>query len=202
MPASCPRCNRSIGGPSSVAFASWRTSRRTVSRRLAATSGWTGKPSGNGATAARSAAFQGWSHAIPPSPRLAPETLRLLEHAQRELEYGAARTQVWLLRVHQIRLPRATIQHAFRRLGLPRLPRRRKRSQRPRQLRLFEKPEPGDCIQIDVKHVKVHGQRAYQYSALDDCTRVRVLRLYRHLSFRSSLEFLAELRRRLGLPDP
>lgn len=132
--------------------------------------------------------------------RLPPETLRLLEHARRELEYGAARTQVWLRRVHQIRLPRATISLAFRRLGLPRLPRRRKRAVRPRQLRLFERPDPGDCVQIDVKHVKVRGQRAYQYTALDDCTRVRVLRLHRQLSLRSSLEFLAELRRRLPFP--
>jgi transposase InsO family protein len=132
--------------------------------------------------------------------RLPPETLRLIEHARRELEYGAARTQVWLLRVHQIRLPRATITLAFRRLGLPRLPRRRKRAVRPRQLRLFEKPNPGDCVQIDVKYVKVHGQRAYQYTALDDCTRLRVLRLYRHLGLRSSLEFLTELRRRLPFP--
>src|SRR5262245_62075193 len=122
--------------------------------------------------------------------RLPPETLRLIEHARRELEYGAARTQVWLLRVHQIRLPRATISLAFRRLGLPRLPRRRKRAVRPRQLRLFEKPNPGDCVQIDVKYVKVHGQRAYQYTALDDCTRVRVLRLYRHLGLRSALSSL------------
>jgi transposase InsO family protein len=124
----------------------------------------------------------------------------LIEHARRELEYGAARTQVWLLRVHQIRLPRATISLAFRRLGLPRLPRRRKRAGRPRQLRLFEKPNPGDCVQVDVKYVKVHGRRAYQYTALDDCTRLRILRLHRHLGLRSSLEFLAELRGRLPFP--
>ena len=37
--------------------------------------------------------------------RLAPETLALIEHARKVLEYGAARTHVWLRRVHQIRLP-------------------------------------------------------------------------------------------------
>jgi transposase len=37
--------------------------------------------------------------------RLAPETIALLEHARRELEYGGARTRVWLRRVHQIHLP-------------------------------------------------------------------------------------------------
>ena len=132
--------------------------------------------------------------------RLAPETLALIEHARRVLEYGAARTQVWLRRVHQIRLPRATIALAFRRLGLPRLPRRRKRIVRPRQLRLFEKPDPGDCVQMDVKHVRINGARAYQYTALDDCTRLRVLGLARTLGVRSTLEFLAELRRRFPFP--
>jgi hypothetical protein len=76
-----------------------------------------------------------------------------------------------LWRVHRIRLHRTTIPQVFHRLGLPHLPRRRKRAARPRQLRLFEKPEPGDSVQIDVKHVKISGHRAYQYTALDDCTR-------------------------------
>jgi transposase InsO family protein len=129
--------------------------------------------------------------------QLPAETLQLIEHARRELEYGAGRAQVWLWRVHHIRLHRTTLTQVFHRLGLPHLPRRRKRATRPRQLRLFEKPEPGDSVQIDVKHVKIHGQRAYQYTALDDCTRVRVLRLFRHLGLRNTLAFLADVRRRL-----
>jgi transposase len=132
--------------------------------------------------------------------RLAPETLALIEHARKVLEYGAARTQVWLRRVHQIRLPKTTITLAFRRLGLPRLPRRRKRVVWPRQLRLFEKPDPGDCVQVDVKHVRINGVRAYQYTALDDCTRLRVLGLSPTLGVRPTLAFLAELRRRFPFP--
>jgi len=128
--------------------------------------------------------------------RLPLETLRLIEHARRELEYGAGRAQVWLWRVHRIQLHRTTLTQVFRRLGLPHLPRRRKRPLRPRQLRLFEKPEPGDSVQIDVKHVKIRGQRAYQYTALDDCTPLRVLRLFRHLGLRSTLAFWTEVRRR------
>jgi transposase InsO family protein len=129
--------------------------------------------------------------------RLPAETLQLIEHARRQLEYGAGRAQVWLWRVHRIRLHRTTLTQVFHRLGVPHLPRRRKRATRPRQLRLFEKPEPGDSVQIDVKYVKIRGQRAYQYTALDDCTRVRVLRLFRHLGLRSTLAFLADVRRRL-----
>jgi transposase InsO family protein len=57
------------------------------------------------------------------------------------------------------------------------------------------KVAPGtiSSVQIDVKFVKVGGVRAYQYTALDECTRLRVLRLYRRLHVLSSLDFLAEV---------
>jgi transposase InsO family protein len=54
-------------------------------------------------------------------------------------------------------------------------------------------PAPGESVQVDVKFVRVGGTRAYQYTALDDCTRFRVLRLYRQLNVRSSQDFLAEM---------
>ena len=46
----------------------------------------------------------------------------------------------------------------------------------------------------------MNRQRCFQYTALDDCTRFRVLRLYRRLHHRSSLAFLAELRRAFPFP--
>jgi hypothetical protein len=77
------------------------------------------------------------------------------------------------------RLRPAPIQLAFQKLGLPRLTGTPKR--RARQLKLFTKEAPGDSVQIDVKFVKVRGRQYYQYTAIDDCTRYRVLRLYRQL---------------------
>jgi transposase InsO family protein len=132
--------------------------------------------------------------------RVPEDVMRLLEHARRELGYGAPRTRIWLRRVHKRDLPAATIQKAFVRLGLPRLPRSRRRASQPRQLRLFERPNPGDSVQVDVKVIKINGKKAYQYTALDDCTRFRVLRLYRAQNQRSSLDFLWELRRALPFP--
>ena len=91
-----------------------------------------------------------------------------------------------------------TIQRIFRDLGLPRLRRTCKRV--PRQMKLFEKAEPGESIQVDVKFVKIAGRWAFQYTALDDYTRFRVLRLYRRLHHGSSLAFLAELRQAFPFP--
>ena len=78
--------------------------------------------------------------------------------------------------------------------GLPR-PQRATRRRSLRQLKLFEKAKPGESVQVDVKVVKVGGTKAYQYTALDDCTRLRVLRLYRRLNTFSSLDVLAQVLR-------
>jgi hypothetical protein len=51
-----------------------------------------------------------------------------------------------------------------------------------------------------VKVVKIAGAKAYQYTAIDDCTQLRVLRLYRQLNVRSSLEFLSEIVRVFPFP--
>src|SRR5499427_8070724 len=70
--------------------------------------------------------------------------------------YGAARTRLWLQRVHGVRLAMGTIQRVFRDIGLPRLRRTRKRE--PRQMKLFEKAEPGETVQVVVKFVKIAGR--------------------------------------------
>jgi len=46
----------------------------------------------------------------------------------------------------------------------------------------------------------VNRQRYFPYTALDDCTRFRVLRLYRHLNHRISLTFFRGLREAMPFP--
>jgi len=110
---------------------------------------------------------------VPAYPRhrprqVPPKALELSRQARQELGYEAPRTRLWLQRVHGIRLAVGTIQRVFRDLGLPRLRRTRKRE--PRQMKLFEKAEPGESVQVDVKYVPIAGRWAFQYTALDDCT--------------------------------
>ncbi len=131
--------------------------------------------------------------------RIPGEVVELIAHARREFGWGACRTRLWLMRVHQVKVAAKTITRIGDDLGLPRPhPARRRRS--PRQLKLFEKAKPGESVQIDVKVVKVAGTKAYQYTALDDCTRLRVLRLYRRLNTFTSLDFLAQVRRAMPFP--
>jgi len=130
--------------------------------------------------------------------RLAPGVIPLVKLARTEHQFGAARTRIWLQRVHGISVATQTIQRLFRDLGLSRLASRRKR--RPKQMLLFERDQPGDSVQVDVKFVRVNRQRYFQYTALDDCTRFRVLRLYRQLNQHSSLAFLREFRDAMPFP--
>jgi transposase InsO family protein len=130
--------------------------------------------------------------------RVDDRTLALIREARVEQRLGAGLTRIWLARVHQIQLSSRTIQRTFRDLGLPYLTKTPKR--RPRQMKLFEKDEPGESVQADVKVIIRDRQRWFQYTAIDDCTRVRVLRLYRQLNQRSSLRFLEELRDALPFP--
>ncbi len=130
--------------------------------------------------------------------RIRPEVVQLIAHARCELRFGAVRTRIWLHRVHQIRVAAATAQRICRDLGLPPLNRSRKR--RPRQLKLFERERPGDCVQVDVKDVKIARHTWYQYTAIDDCTRYRVLRLYPRKNQWSSLDFFDTIQRTLPFP--
>ncbi len=115
---------------------------------------------------------------------------------------GAARPPFWR-RAHTcvaVARPRrrpqpTTIHRTFRAIGMPYLTKPKTR-RRPKQLRLFEKDPPGDSVQVDVKVIRLKRERVFQYTALDDCTQFRVLRLYRRLA-RKGREEPQNRRRRL-----
>src|SRR3989449_7892835 len=81
--------------------------------------------------------------------RVTPRVIELIGQARRDLGYGAARTQLWLRRVHEVRVAMGTIQRIFGDLGIPYLRRGRKRG--PRQMELFEKEGAGGRGQGGVK---------------------------------------------------
>jgi transposase InsO family protein len=122
----------------------------------------------------------------------------LIEQARRDLHFGAVRTRIWLDRMHRVRVAAATIRRICHRLGYP--PLGRKPQWRPRQLTLFSRERPGDCVQVDVKEVKVAGTKCFQDTAIDDCTRYRILRLYPQKNQWTSHTFFTTLR--ITLPFP
>src|SRR5687768_2391009 len=52
---------------------------------------------------------------------------------------------------------------------------------------------PGESVQIDVKVVKLRRETIYQCTALDDCTRLRVLRPCPRQNQHASLDFFHQV---------
>jgi transposase InsO family protein len=59
-----------------------------------------------------------------------------------------------------------------------------------------EKQRPGHQLQVDVKFIEPLGQKGmrrkkfYQFTAIDDCTRLRVLRAYPRCDQKTAIEFI------------
>lgn len=75
--------------------------------------------------------------------------------------------------------------------GLNRLGYKKKWQRYPQR---YSKPLPGDRVQVDVKFLKninIAG-RYYQFTAIDDCTHMRVLRIYDHNTVKSATDFIQQ----------
>jgi transposase len=97
---------------------------------------------------------------------------------------GSRRIQSELKRSHDFVVSRPTIEKVLKTFGpLPRLvrPPVRKASRR------YAKEIPGERIQMDTCKI---APGLYQYTAFDDCTRIRVLALYKRRTAANSLHFL------------
>jgi transposase InsO family protein len=121
---------------------------------------------------------------------------RCLRRWRRRTGYGPRRLRWHLLRKGVPRVPSVYgIHRVLQRAGL--LTRHRTR---PKHRRRYVMPRPGDCVQVDIKYVpyKVEGRQVFQYTALDDCTRLRVVRFFPELTNSAALAFLTSLRQ--GFP--
>ena len=117
---------------------------------------------------------------------------RRLRRWRRRTGYGARRLAWHLRRKGVPHVPSVYgIHRVLQRAGL--LTRHRSR---PKHLQRYVMPRPGDCVQVDIKYVpyRVEGRQAFQYTALDDCTRLRVVRFFPELTNSAGLAFLAALR--------
>lgn len=64
----------------------------------------------------------------------------------------------------------------------------------------YEKAQPGHRLQIDVKFLERTpgtAKRLYQFTAIDDWSRIRILKIYDACNQRTAIQFLNEVRKRL-----
>jgi transposase InsO family protein len=112
------------------------------------------------------------------SPRATPrEVVSKILYLRQRYHFGPGRIADYLQRFHQLKLRPAG-----------------------RAWRRYEKPQPGHRLQLDVKfleRIPGTGKRLYQFTAIDDCTRIRVLKVYDACNQTSAIRFVDEVIRRL-----
>lgn len=112
----------------------------------------------------------------------------------RERRLGARRIQNELVRNHNCHLSTATIQKVLTKNKVQPLIRTRKARHTKHR---YSRPVPGDRVQIDTCQI---GPGLVQYTAVDDCTRFRVLALYSRRTAANSLAFLEFLIEEIPFP--
>jgi transposase InsO family protein len=114
--------------------------------------------------------------------------------------FGPRRIADYLKRFHDVSLARSSVHRIRRRHGMHRLPANLKHRPHGVRWKRYEKPQPGHRLQLDVKFLeRIPGtqKRLYQFTAIDDCTRLRVLKVYDACNQRTAIQFIDEVVRRL-----
>lgn len=106
---------------------------------------------------------------------------------------GPDRITFYLKRYHDITVSGSGVYRALKRHGYNRLPRNAKR--RTVQTVRYEKQVPGHHIQVDVKFLifpQSNGTKIkrFQYTAIDDATRIRALKVYERHNQQNAIDFI------------
>ena len=128
-----------------------------------------------------------------PANRTAPEIVEKVLHLRQRYHLGPIRIVWYLARYHDIKISDAGVYRILKRNGLNRLP----RGTRVRKIhtRRYEHKVPGHQIQVDVKFLTFEGKdgraiKRYQYTAIDDATRVRALEIYDRHTQANAIAFI------------
>ena len=128
-------------------------------------------------------------------PRLKKRSFTYPARCRRGRTYhlGQARISWYLHRYHNIKISPGGIYGVIKRNGLNRLPRNAKK--RTVLTKRYEKQVPGHHIQVDVKFLKFKSPngkvvKRFQYTAIDDATRIRALKIYNRHTQENAIHFI------------
>ncbi len=122
-------------------------------------------------------------------------TEKLIVYLRKNYYLGQLGISWYLKRYHDITVSASGVYSVLKRNGLNRLPQhQRKRSIEP--FKRYEKGVTGHRIQIDVKFLHFTDRltknevKRYQYTAIDDATRARVLYIYDEYTQNNAIDFV------------
>ena len=129
-----------------------------------------------------------------PTLRVPKDIEEAILYVRNEFQLGPLRISWYLARYKNMIVSQSGVRGVLLRHGLNKLPRNtRKRS--PATFKRYEKLVPGHQVQIDVKFLffkDKQGQRIkrFQYTAIDDATRIRALKIYTRHTQINAIDFL------------
>ena len=121
------------------------------------------------------------------------EVVGKILYLRQHYHFGRHKISMYLARYHDITISPSGVWRILNRLGMSRLPTSQRYKRHKDRWKRYEKPLPGHRIQVDVKFIEpLAGSRKehYQYTAIDDCTRLRVLRIYPRNNQKTAIQFL------------
>ena len=131
-------------------------------------------------------------HTIPNATKA--EVVGKIVYLRQHYHFGPHKISMYLKRYHDIPISPSGVWRILKRLDMSRLPASQRYRRHVDRWKRYEKPLPGHRVQIDVKFIApLQGSRKkkhYQFTAIDDCTRIRVLRIYERLNQTTAIRFL------------
>jgi len=130
---------------------------------------------------------------INPANKTPDEIEEKVLYLRKKYHLGPIRIVWYLARYHGIRISDASVYRILKRNGVSRLPRGTR--MRKVHTKRYNKQVPGHHIQMDVKFLTFKGKRGekvrrFQYTAIDDATRVRALKVYEKHTQANAIDFV------------
>lgn len=109
------------------------------------------------------------------------EVVEKILELRRVYQIGALRIVYYLDRYHGIKISESTVTRVVRTHGVSKLP--KSAPKRALHSKRYAKTVPGHHVQVDVKFISLRDKsgkivKRYQYTAIDDATRIRALRIF------------------------
>jgi transposase InsO family protein len=131
-----------------------------------------------------------------PSIRVKPEIEEKILDLRKAYSLGPKRISWYIKRYFDLKVSESGVRGVLLRHGMNRLPQPAASAKRgPKGFIRYEKKVPGHHVQVDVKFLFFKDKdgkriRRFQYTAIDDATRIRALKIYDRHTQENSIDFI------------
>jgi transposase InsO family protein len=125
--------------------------------------------------------------------KTAPEVVAKILELRSAYQIGALRIAFYLERYHGIKISESTVTRVLRAHGMNLLP--KNAPKRALHTKRYAKTVPGHHVQLDVKFLPLKDKvgkavTRYQYTAIDDATRIRAVRVFTNHNQACAIQFM------------